>query len=295
MKRVHTINLLRCLHRPLRSASVVALLLGASNGNLMFAQTPRWLYVGKDAAAGITVALTVVGTTPATFTGSMYDGNPNCSATVTGGMILPGGTASGGAITGGEANYKLGGLPAASPVTGTLTGVLGASSSTLEVMAFMPCNVVPVMVVAMLHPQPPIAPQPFQPPAGGTTVKPVIILPASETMTGHYSLGTTWSETLMLTTKLQGSSYDVAGTITVDQFISCPLVPNCQPHSVITALSFSGVLTPGVQGQLTINDAPAGSTPAFYGTISSTGTSFSGAVEGMPSIGITFLAVIAAP
>lgn len=31
----------------------------------------------------------------------------------------------------------------ASPVTGSLTGVLGASSSTLEVMAFIPCNVVP--------------------------------------------------------------------------------------------------------------------------------------------------------
>jgi hypothetical protein len=290
LKNAHTFNSFQRLLRSARAAFMLALLWGASNLSPLFAQTPnRWIYTGKDMALGITVTLTVVDGTPATFTGSIYDGNPSCSATVVGGtgFIAPGGAASGGALTPPAVTSwampvspgSAAGLPAQSPMVGTLTGVLGAPSSMLVVENFMYCNVVPVMVVATLHPQPPIVTPTYTP------IPQPIILPSSETMVGQYCVDKTWCEYLTLTTKLQGSTYNVVGTMAVDLLYG----------GNIANLSFSGVLTPGVQGQLTISNPPPGSKPTFYGTISSTGTSFSGVVGGMPSLGINQLFVVAAP
>jgi len=290
MKNPHAFNSFRCVLRSARPAITLALLLSASNLTPLFAANPRYIYQGKDNGNNITVNLTIEAGSlnPASVTGSESDNSSSCATSVTGGTL------AGNAINAdvNESNFT-------SPflMIGTLTGTLGSSSSFLTVTNFMFCGVVPVMVDATLKLVLSQVTTPVtQQPGSGVTK---FTLPASETMTGGYSLGTTWSASLTLTTTLQGSSYKVLGVITVDQYIQCPIlvvsaVP-CTSHSDYTALAFSGVLTPGVQGQLSINNAPPGSNPVFYATISSSGTSFTSLVEGIPSVGITHLYLNANP
>jgi len=289
MNKANSFSLIRSVLRWRRPAITLSLLLGASNLTPLFATNPRYVYQGKD-SNNITVNLVVEGGTPDSVTGSIYDGLSSCAAIVTNGTLI-------GSVINAGVTYNVGGQPAVSNLVGTLTGTLGATSSVLQVDAFIFCNVAFVQVVATLDLVPPLI---TTVPAHPISPRVTPLLPASETMSGGYSLGTTWSASITLTTRLQGLAYNVVGVLTVDQFIGCPglvspvLFP-CTPHSELTALPFSGVLTPGAQGQLSINNAPPGSNPVFYATISSSGTSFTSLLEGLPSLGITHLYLNANP
>lgn len=291
MKKLDTFHALGCWAGSARPAIALVLLLAAGNMSSLFATNPRYIYKGTDSGNGITVDLTVepMGSF-ASVTGSIYDGNPSCAATVLNGMLVSN-------VLNAGVSYKANGLPAVSNMTGVLTGTLGAASSTLEVDTFIFCNVAYDMVVATLTLNSIQVPfSPVNPGGAGGGGGAPVLLPLSETMFGGYSLGSTWSAEIFLTTKLQnGTFYNVQGTLTVDQYFGCPLVPNCTPHSETTVLSFSGSLKPGIQGSLIFSDPPVGSHPVFTGTISSTGTSFTSLIEGLPSLGITHLYLNAQP
>ena len=108
-------------------------------------------------------------------------------------------------------------------------------------------------------------------------------------MTGGTGFGYT-SVTLTLDLALKGASYDLTGSILVKQYFPCiPLVPYCSPHYVDTTLGLSGVLTPGVQGNINVSGAPAGNSPSYNGTIGSDGRTFQSFLKGLPTLGITGL------
>lgn len=83
---------------------------------------------------------------------------------------------------------------------------------------------------------------------------------------------------LALNMTLKGSSYLVSGTMVVNQI---------RPSLLQRTLTISGVLTPGVPGQLSISGAFPGDNPAFSATLS--GRRFEGLITGIPSLDITHL------
>jgi len=118
------------------------------------------------------------------------------------------------------------------------------------------------------------APSPPPPP-------PALLLPATRSLAGEVAFGYT-KLALALELKLNGASYEITGSIKVNQI---------KPTVVQAALGVSGALTPGVQGELTITGAPAGSTPRFTGTLGPLGAPFQGLLSGIPKLLITGLYV----
>jgi hypothetical protein len=116
----------------------------------------------------------------------------------------------------------------------------------------------------------PAAPSPPPPPPA---------LPASLHLNGVVSFGYTkaW---LTLNFTLRGSSYVVNGTMFVNQI---------RPSLVQRTLTISGVLTPGVQGQLAVSGAFPGDNPNFSAALN--GRRFEGLITGIPSLSITRLYV----
>jgi hypothetical protein len=86
---------------------------------------------------------------------------------------------------------------------------------------------------------------------------------------------------LTLDLTLSGSSYNVSGTLFVNQ-----VNPTLQQ-----TLGVSGVLTPGVEGVLAIAGANAGDSPRFVATLSNPGLHVNGLITGIPSLHITQLYV----
>ncbi len=279
MKTTNCFNLLRSALRSRISAIPLALLLGASSLTPLFAN-PEYLYSGHDTAnPQIMISLTITGVSGGyDVTGTIRDGN--YYAIVTGSL-------AGSRLTA-LAEYKGSSSTIEfANVTGTLFGNLGSGVLSISTGPIL-FNVTYAAVSGMLTfvaPPPTSTTTPPQPP------KPV--LPASVHMSGGTGFGYT-SVQLTLNTTLNGSSYDVTGTIVVTrQSLSCPpltsLCRSPQPVTTTNVLDVSGVLTPGVQGVLNISDAPSGNSAHYTGTIASDGTAFSSFLSGLPTLGITGL------
>lgn len=247
----------------LRPAMAAALLLGAGS---LFAN-PEYVYSGRDATySQIITNLTITQvSTGYDVTGNIRVGN--C-------LVYVAGTFAGTTVTA-EATFSLPySVTAVTNITGRLTGALGVGSIDLATGPIYLCNSY-YYVSSMMYP--------VKPPTTTKTAPPPVALPASVHMTGSTGFGYT-VVTLTLNTTLKGSSYEVTGTMEVRQEVTSPKV-----EYYTTTMTVSGVLTPGVQGVLTISGAPANNTPHYSGTIAADGTSFSSLLTGLPTLGITGL------
>ena len=112
-------------------------------------------------------------------------------------------------------------------------------------------------------------------------------LPGAVHLVGGTGFGYT-QVTLDLNLALTGSSYQVNGTIVVNQLVLVRFSPS---RNVQTTLRVSGMLTPGTTGALRVIGAPNGNSPLFSGTLGLSGSPFQGFLSGIPSLGITGLVI----
>jgi hypothetical protein len=259
-----------------QSAITFALLLGASSLTPIFAN-PEFVYSGHDMTyPQIQINLTITEVKGAyDVTGTIRDGNYL--------SIMKTGMFAGSTLSGEMAYTPPYSVPAVAPITGTLKGTLGSGSLTVAAGWIYFANAWRMIDGTLYAVAPPQPPSPVTPPP-----PPPVKLPSAVHMTGGTGFGYT-SVTLTLDTRLNGAVYDVTGTIFVKEYINCALVPNCTPHYVDTTLGVSGVLTPGLRGNLSVSGAPAGNSPSYNGTIGADGTNFQSFLSGLPTLGITGL------
>jgi hypothetical protein len=248
----------------------LGVILAAGALTLSAAQT-QYLYSGQDTQPGyanvqyrITITETGAGFKVA---GSVYDGR--------GGSPIDGAGAGNGFAA--QANYTNGYQTVTIMIYGQLNGgTMG--TGTIGVYSPSPIlfNGQFVPIYATLYP----VPAPSNPP----TPKPPV-LPTNVHMSGGAGFGYT-TVTISLNNTLKGSAYEVSGTILVKTEI---LKQGAAPSYVETTLVVSGLLTPGVEGSLTLSGVPAGNNPSFTGTIAASGTAFSSLLSGLPTLGITGL------
>jgi len=249
-----------------RATVTLAVLLGAGTlAAVPAAAYPEYVY--KATAAGhpnITMNLTITDVKGINVaTGSIYLGNI---------LFTVSGDLAGSALNAGATIYRPGVavLSTPVPVIGTLKGALGTGA--IDVMTgYLDFNGGYLELSFALEPVPPPAPAPKPAPP---------VLPDSVHMTGSTGFGYT-VVTLRLDLSLKGTAYDVSGTLSVSQQVG-------KTDSVST-FPVSAVLTPGVEGKLTVTGAPAGDSPDFNGTIGATGTTFTSLLTGLPTLGITGL------
>jgi len=110
--------------------------------------------------------------------------------------------------------------------------------------------------------------------------------PRSMHMTGATGFGyTVVVLTLDFALEQNNTAYSLSGTILVKREV----LVGSKMELEETTLTVSGVLSPGVEGSLTVSGAPPGNNPEYSGTIASGYASYTSFLSGIPSLGITGL------
>jgi len=264
------------MHQVLKGNAITRMLRGTIGAALLFAviqftaltaSAQQFIYHGRDATyPNINMELRITRTAgPWDATGSIYVGSYT---------YLVKGTLSGNSMVatavsvGSRALYRTG-------VNGTLSGALGSGTLTVTTgpMVFNGPGLNLRFVLTPAGAPGPVAANPA--PTVATS------LPQTLHLTGGTGFGYT-RVTLTLDLVLRGSSYQVNGTLFVNQI---------QPVVVQRTLQISGTLTPGVQGALAVSGASPGDTPNFTATLGQRGAPLQGLITGIPSLSITRLYV----
>jgi len=245
-----------------------ALLMGATTLTPLSAAT-QYLYSGHDTTFPTVQYRLTITETGAGFkvAGSVYDGRGSS-------LIDGAGAGSGFAAT---ASYNNGYQNVTIAIYGALNGgAMGIGTIGVYSPSQILFNGQFVPIYATLSPVPP---------STSTTPPPTtIVLPASVHMSGGTGFGYT-TVTITLDNTLKGSFYEVSGMVVV----KTEMIKSSGNTIEETTLGVSGVLTPGVTGDLALSGVPSGNKPSYTATIAADGTSFTSFLSGLPTLSITGL------